>query len=81
MSPTWKIQKNSVDIPDKKILLFLEQFIAERDLNEEVEGPEIVKDGLENIIKVKCSRRIARILVKAPGVLKLHTIDLGGSND
>lgn len=82
MSPTWMVQKNSIDVPDKKIVLLMEQVIAEKELNDEVIGPVIVKEGRENIIKVKCTRRVARILVKSPGVLKLHTTaDLESDDD
>lgn len=75
--PTWEVEKRNKDLADRTFLNLLDQLILEKELNDYIVGPEAIEENRRVIIKVKCSRRTAKILLKALFVLKMTTTSVG----
>jgi len=69
---TWKIRHNpSISIED--VLGYLSTFIEDKKLEPYCEAPRILQlNGGRRAIAIKCSRRVARILVHCVGVIELY---------
>ena len=69
----WVARLRHKNLDTRKVVSYLKELITECELADHVEGPVVKRTRHGDIIKLKCSRKVIRILVKCPGIIKWST--------